>query len=139
MLCSHSRLQTTTSPLPTYITDRFAGQLSTFSRFEERFRPQHAIVYVVTSDWLDSYGYEAVYSMPDESISGRYTTHGYRDASGEWLLMGTFDVTADSVHLPYYLLPSTPQPHLPRRRLTVSQTTIAAVVAHAWLLVAALA
>jgi hypothetical protein len=76
------------------------GRVVYLQPFEERLRPERAIVYTVTSDWLGTYSHEAIYSMPERSISGRYTPHGYGDASGKWLLMGTFDVTAGSAPIP---------------------------------------
>src|SRR5262245_44372180 len=57
---------------------------------EERSRQERAIVYIVTSDRLGTYGHEAVYSMLDQAISGIYTPHGYGCALGHWLLMGIF-------------------------------------------------
>lgn len=58
-------------------------------------RSQSAVVHIVTGAWLGPYSYEATYSTPSHSISGRYTLHGYSEAAAEqWLLIGTFDVAA---------------------------------------------
>jgi len=60
-------------------------------------RSQSTVVHIMTGAWLDPYSYEATYSTPTESISGRYTLHGYSVAAAEqWLLMGTFDAAAGS-------------------------------------------
>jgi hypothetical protein len=58
----------------------------------ERWREQCAVVHIVSSDWLDPYGYDALYSTPTQSISGHYSLHSYDDAEGQWLFKGTFDV-----------------------------------------------
>jgi len=70
------------------------GTVVYFQPIEERPRPQTAVVHVVASEWLGSYGYEAIYSTPDQLIPGRYTPHGYSAVEGQWLLMGTFDIPA---------------------------------------------
>jgi hypothetical protein len=56
-------------------------------------RSQRAVVHVVTRDWLPPSSCEAIYRTPTVSLAGRYTPHGYGDAAGQWLLMGTFEVT----------------------------------------------
>jgi proline racemase len=72
------------------------GQVVYFQPYDAQ--SQQAVVHIVTSDWLPSYGHKAVYSTPTQSIPGRYTPRGYSNAADQWLLMGTFDVTDDSAH-----------------------------------------
>lgn len=77
------------------VTDRhgkqYRGKVVYLQPKAERWRPQSATVHIVTSDWLDPYGYDAIYTTPKKSFSGRYVLFAYGDVDGCWLFKGVFD------------------------------------------------
>jgi hypothetical protein len=87
------------------VTDRrgntIRGKVVYLQPHAERWRPQSAVVHIVTSDWLDPYIYSAIYTSPAQSVAGTYNVHSYATADDLWLFMGTFTpAQGDSAQAP---------------------------------------
>jgi len=55
-------------------------QVVYFQPFDAHSQSQSAVVHIVASDWLPSYGHDAIYTTSAQSISGHFTPHGYSAA-----------------------------------------------------------
>lgn len=64
----------TSRPHQITVTDRYGKQIrGTVTYIQpkaERWREDHAVVHITTSDWLVPYRYEAIYTAPGYSYKG---------------------------------------------------------------------
>lgn len=66
----------------------------------ERWREGSAIVHMESTDWLDPYGYSAIYQAPNQASAGRLVVLRYKSIEQGYWYEATFDTEPKAAQVP---------------------------------------